>query len=145
MGFGVSGSTAIIFLGVLIATGTLYTATSHAAENLVEAQDADAELALERKNTDISITNATYDSGNSSLTVNVTNTGAQTLAVDETTLLVDNTYTATPSANTTVDGVQTTNLWHPGGNLSITVSSPSSPSRVKIVTGSGIATTEGVN
>ncbi|KAB1188717.1 MULTISPECIES: fla cluster protein FlaF [Haloferax] len=137
MGFGVSGSTAIIFLGVLIATGTFYTATSHAAENLVEARDADAELALERQNTAISLTNATYDTG--TLTVNVTNTGAETLAVDETTLLVDNNFTAPDT--TSVDGSQATNLWHPGGTLSIDVAEPSAPTRVKLVTGNGVAAT----
>ncbi|WP_416839398.1 fla cluster protein FlaF [Haloferax sp. DFSO52] len=139
MGFGVSGSTALIFLGVLIATGTLYTATSNATENVLEAQDADSELALERKNTEISVANATYYSGNTTLVVNVTNTGAQTLAVDETTVLVDNEY-ATPET-TSVEGSQATNLWHSGGNLTIEVRNGTQPGRVKIVTGTGVAAT----
>ncbi|MFC7203970.1 fla cluster protein FlaF [Haloferax namakaokahaiae] len=144
MGFGVSGSTAIIFLGVLIATGTLYTATSNASENLLEAQDADAEQALERTNTEIVISNATYNaSGSDSLVVNITNTGATTLEVDETTLLVDNVYTNT-SGVTTVDGNQATNLWYPGEHLVMNVSLGSAPGRVKVVTGTGVAATEEV-
>lgn len=138
MGFGVSGSTAIVFLGVLIATGTLYTATSNAAENVLEAHDADSELALERQNTAISVTNATYDTGNATLTVTVTNTGAATLAVDETTLLVDNEYTA-PDA-TSVDG-ESTNLWYSGGTLTVEVTDVNASSRVKVVTGTGVAAT----
>ena len=143
MGFGVSGSTAIIFLGVLIATGTLYTATSNATENVLEAQDADSELALERKNTAITVANATYDSGSSTLTVNVTNTGAQTLEVDETTVLVDNEYAA--PVTTSVDGSQATNLWPSGGNLTIEVSNETQPGRVKVVTGTGVAATGDVS
>ncbi|ELZ91358.1 fla cluster protein flaF [Haloferax mucosum ATCC BAA-1512] len=145
MGFGVSGSTAIIFLGVLIATGTLYTATSNATENVLEARDANSERALERMNTDISITNATYDTGTSNLTVNVTNTGAETLSVDETTLLVDNAHVTVPDANSSVEGDTTTDLWYAGQNLSIVVGVSSEPPRVKVVTGTGVAATEVVS
>ncbi|WP_410764987.1 fla cluster protein FlaF [Haloferax sp. DFSO60] len=143
MGFGVSGSTAIIFLGVLIATGTLYTATSNASENILDAQDADAEQTLERTNTRITISNATYNMTNTSLVVNVTNTGATTLAVDETTLLVDNVYNDTAGV-TTVDGNQATNLWYPGEHLIMNVSLGTPPNRVKVVTGTGVAATEEV-
>ncbi|WP_411963132.1 fla cluster protein FlaF [Haloferax sp. YSMS24] len=143
MGFGVSGSTAIIFLGVLIATGTLYTATSNATENVLEAQSDDSELTLERKNTAITVANATYDSGNATLVVNVTNTGASTLAVDETTVLVDNDY-STPDT-TSVGGSQSTNVWPPGENLTVEVTNPTQPTRVKVVTGAGVAATGGVS
>ncbi|WP_042662087.1 MULTISPECIES: fla cluster protein FlaF [unclassified Haloferax] len=145
MGFGVSGSTAVIFLGVLVATGTLYTATSNASENVLEAQDADAERALERTNTDITVTNATYDAGNESLTVNLTNAGSETLSVSETTLLVDNRYVDVPAANATVDGDAGTDLWYAGENLSLVVGVDPTPERVKVVTGSGVAATEAVN
>ncbi|AKU07303.1 MULTISPECIES: fla cluster protein FlaF [Haloferax] len=145
MGFGVSGSTAVIFLGVLVATGTLYTATSNASENVLEAQDADAERALERTNTDIAVTNATYDAGNESLTVNLTNAGSETLSVSETTLLVDNTYVDVPAANATVDGDAGTDLWYAGENLSLVVDADPTPARVKVVTGSGVAATGAVN
>ncbi|MGB9958189.1 fla cluster protein FlaF [Haloferax prahovense] len=145
MGFGVSGSTAVIFLGVLVATGTLYTATSNASENVLEAQDADAERALERTNTDITVTNATYDAGNESLTVNLTNAGSETLSVSETTLLVDNRYVDVPAANATVDGDAGTDLWYAGENLSLVVGVGPTPERVKVVTGSGVAATGAVN
>ncbi|WP_042665701.1 fla cluster protein FlaF [Haloferax sp. ATB1] len=145
MGFGVSGSTAVIFLGVLVATGTLYTATSNASENVLEAQDADAERALERTNTDITVTNATYDTGNESLTVNLTNVGSETLSVSETTLLVDNTYVDVPAANATVDGDAGTDLWYAGENLSLVVGVDPTPERVKVITGSGVAATEAVS
>ncbi|AFK18937.1 fla cluster protein FlaF [Haloferax mediterranei ATCC 33500] len=145
MGFGVSGSTAIIFLGVLIATGTLYTATSNATENVLEAQDADAEQALERTNTEISIAEASYDSGTSNLTVNVTNNGSETLSVNETTLLADNAHVKVPNENSTVEGDTTTDLWFAGENLTIEVGFDSAPSRVKVVTGTGVAATEEVS
>ena len=139
MGFGVSGSTAIIFLGVLVATGTLYTATSNATENVLEARDASAEQALERTNTAIDVTNATHYGGNDTLVVTATNTGSETLSVGETTLLVDNVYTS-PN-DTSVDGNAVTDLWYAGENLTMTIGMTDPPNRVKLVTATGVAAT----
>ena len=50
MGFGVSGASAIIFLGLLIGGVTLYAAVDATAEQLDEAHDSNQERLLDRTN-----------------------------------------------------------------------------------------------
>ena len=133
MGFGVSGASAIIFLGLLIAGVTAYSATDAAGERIREANQDNHERLLDRRNTAINVTNATLVSGN--LTVAVENTGSTTLSVNDTTVLVNNTYYSTSGAN--VDGVVATDLWEPGETLRMNVSS-SAPARVTVATESGV-------
>lgn len=143
MGFGVSGSAAIIFLGVLVCTGTLYTAAAGSAERLVDAEQDNYERILDRRNTDVDVASARFNATTGVLVVRANNTGATTLSVDATTLLVDNEYVAVPPANSRVDGSAATNLWAPGETLEVEVSA-TAPARVKLVTGAGVAATEPV-
>lgn len=136
MGFGVSGSTAIIFLGVLIATGTLYTTTAATVEQVDEARDEQQEHLLDRRNTEIDVTSAVYNSTSGTLNLSVSNEGATTLSVNGTTLLVDNRYESTATAS--VDGITATDLWEPGETLTLNVSM-TEPARVKVVTEQGVA------
>lgn len=142
MGFGVSGSTAIIFLGVLIATGTLYTAAAGTAETLEDAHDSDEERLLDRRNTAITVGSVTFNNStpNYPTDVNVTNTGTTTLSVNDTSMLVDNEYKDLSSApSVTVDGASGTDVWAPGETLRVELNLDDSPSRVKIVTENGIS------
>ena len=142
VGFGVSGSTAVIFLGVLIASGTLYTATAGTAEQVSEASDAEGEELLDRRNTAIDVTQAVYDNNSTSPTtetfnVTVTNDGTTTLSVNDTSLLVDNEYVVPDS--TAVDGDATTDVWAPDQQLVFETTNASTPDRVKVVAENGVA------
>ncbi|MFC6825913.1 fla cluster protein FlaF [Halopelagius fulvigenes] len=137
MGFGVSGSTAIIFLGVLICTGTLYTAAAGTAEQLTDAEEENHERLLDRRNTEIDIFNATYNtSDGNGVVILVNNTGSTTLSVRDTTVLADNEY-QNVSASTYVEGDRDTDLWAPGETLRIDLATDAS--RVKIVTETGVS------
>jgi flagellar protein FlaF len=142
VGFGVSGSTAIIFLGVLIATGTLYTAAAGTAETLEDAHDSDEERLLDRRNTDINVTSVTYrnNSGSYPVEIRVNNTGTETLSVNDTSILVDNEYRPIGEAKTvTVDGTSGTDIWASGETLFIELfPEDSPPQRVKVVTENGV-------
>ena len=142
MGFGVSGSTAIIFLGVLVCTGTLYTAAAGSAEQLSDARHANEERILEQRNTAIDITSATYTDNNGSYPTSVTveNTGTTTLSVNETSLLVDNGYRPLNDADVLeVDGTSGTDVWAPGETLLVEFTLTERPGRVKLVTGYGVS------
>lgn len=140
MGFSVSGSAAIVFVGAFLAFSTLYTASANGFERTAEAQSAVDEEALIQQNTEIAISTATYDSGTGNLTVAVTNNGSTSLSVPAVDLVVDNAYR--DDASRRVDGNATTDLWLPGETLRLEVSLASQPSRVKVVSGPGIAATE---
>lgn len=138
MGFGVSGASAIIFLGLLIAGVTMYSAADHTVERLSEASDDEGERVLDRRNTAINVTNATYVGATQNLTVAVENTGSTTLSVNGTTILVNNSHR--PMENATVDGIAATDLWAPGEVLRLNTSEgATAPSRVTIVTENGVS------
>jgi len=137
MGFGVSGSTAVIFLGVLIASGTLYTAAAGSAEQITDARDGKGEDLLDRRNTDLEITKTVYNQSTDVLELNVTNTGTTTLSVNGTSLLVDNDY-VTPDT-TSVDGGGSTDVWGAGDVLVVTATNNSTPDRVTVVAENGVA------
>lgn len=141
MGFSVSGATAVIFVGLLVSAATVYPAVDRYADRRSAATAAAEERDLTRQNTAIEPLNATYNASTDQLTVTVRNTGASTLSVPSTDLLVDGEYTRQTAANTTVEGIATTDIWAPGETLTVTVSRASAPDRIKVVSGPGVAVT----
>jgi flagellar protein FlaF len=139
VGFSVSGSAAIVFVGAFLAFSTLYTASANGFERTSDASHAVNEEALERQNTAIEVVNVTYDNG--TLTVAATNNGSVELSVPAVDLLVDNVYQDTFESRT-VEGDASTDLWLPGERLRLEVSVASRPARIKLVTGPGVADTE---
>ena len=137
MGFGVSGSTAVIFLGVLIASGTLYTAAAGSAEQISEARDEDSEDLLERRNTAIDVTRVVYYNDSDDLEINVTNVGTTALSADGTSLLLDNVHTNPDT--TRVDGDIDTDVWGADQTLKLMINNVSQPDHVKVVAENGIA------
>jgi flagellar protein FlaF len=141
LGFSVSGSAAIIFVGIFLAFSTAYTASANGFENVSDATSDVEDQALERQNTALSVANATYDAGNDTLSVDVVNEGSTTLSVNGTDLLVDNTY-RDDYAVRRVAGDNSTDLWLPGEQLHLEISASTKPTRVKVVSGPGVAVTE---
>ncbi|WP_332897795.1 hypothetical protein [Haladaptatus sp. CMSO5] len=143
MGFATSGATAVIFIGLLVAVGTLYPAMEHADERVFDARDAHDDRALDQRNTAITVTQTTYNATLNELTVTVENTGSTTLSVTQTDLLVDGAYQA--SRTTSVGGDANRTVWVSGETLTITVTGVvPQPSRVKVVTEYGVAAVEEV-
>ena len=141
MGFSVSGSAAIVFVGIFLAFSTAYTASANGFERVTDAKSAVDEEALDRQNTALSVTNATYDAGNATLTVEAVNEGTTALDVDAVDLIVDNAY-RDDYAVRRVGGDNATRLWLPGERLHLEVTVTSQPDRIKLVTGPGVAATE---
>ena len=130
-----------MFVGLFLAFSTAYTASANGFERVTDASTAVNEQSLERQNTALDITTATYDAGNETLTVEVVNEGTTTLAVNATDLLVDNTYRNDFTVRL-VDDDDATGLWLPGERLHVELSAPNQPTRVKVVSGPGVAATE---
>lgn len=139
MGFSVSGATAVILIGGLIAFSFAFTAASNGLEQVSEAQNDRDERTLAQQNTAIEIAGSTYDGTADELTVLVNNTGSAELTVNGTSLLVDGTYQS--GVSTSVDGDGSTELWLPGEQLRLVVGATTQPARVKVVTETGVAAT----
>ena len=139
MGFSVSGSAAIIFVGLLVAAGIAIPPMIGSFGSLAGAQGEQVDRGVEALNTDFEITGAVYDDGDDELDLNVSNTGSTTLGVAETSLLIDGEIPNSGDVTTTIDGDET-ELWLPGETLSITVNNVDpEPDRVKIVAENGIS------
>ena len=113
MGVSVSASTAIIVAGLFFAFTTFYPVAANGFDRVSDAQHGINERALERQNTEFTVTNATDDTDTDTLTVNATNEGSVGLVADDATLVVGNEYVDVggPNATTTVDGDGDTALW----------------------------------
>ena len=145
MGFSVSGATVILFLGIFISFGVAYTAANDGFERVSDAYTDSTDDELTRKNTAISVADASVanEGGQLYLNVSVNNTGSTALSVNDTDILIDGIYTGhTEMATLEVDGDDATDLWLPGETLQANVSVESRPTRVKVVTGPGVAATE---
>jgi flagellar protein FlaF len=141
LGFSVSGSAAIVFVGIFLAFSSAYTASANGFERVTDAKSAVDEDALDRQNTALSVTNATYNAGNDTLTVEAVNEGTTALEIGAVDLLVDNAYRDNFTART-VGGDNSTDLWLPGERLHLEVNATTRPNRVKIVSGPGVADAE---
>ncbi|WP_435316820.1 flagellin [Haloarchaeobius sp. TZWSO28] len=140
MGLSTSGAAAILFVGVLLTVSTAVPVLETANERVTTAVDDRGERELERRNTDMNVTNVTYNASTDRLTVNVTNTGSRTLSVNETDLLVDGVYRT--DATTRVEGDSGRVLWMPGESLQFELTGvTTTPDRVKLVTEYGVAET----
>jgi flagellar protein FlaF len=137
VGFSVSASAAIVFVGFVVAFTTLYPVAANGFERVSDARDAAGDRALDRENTDIDHLNATWSNTTETLTVNLTNTGTTALSVEHTDLLVDNTHW---TGDRSVEDDADTEVWLPGERLTITVQNVTiRPDRVKVVSDHGVS------
>lgn len=145
MGFSVSGAFALLLVAFLISFGAFYTASTGAFDEIQDAQVDQVDRNVDAINTDIEIGSARYnESGESELVIVANNTGATTLHINETTLLVDGAYVEGWQADAEIDGLGDRSLWIPQSTLEISVEPDDGdvdPGRVKLVTSNGIAAT----
>lgn len=136
MGFSVSASAAVIFVGLVVVFTTVYPAVDNGFERLTDARQDDADRLLAQQNTAIDVTNVTYDGGSNTLIVTANNTGSTTVSLSDTDLIVDNEYY---EGTRTVEGSSATDLWQPGETLTVEVTVSPAPDRVRLVAEHGVA------
>lgn len=140
MGFSVSGSFAIVFLGALIALSMAYTAGANGFERVNDAREDQSDRVIERHNIGLEVANVTYFGSNDTFRVTVNNTGATGLSVEATDVIVDNTYLT--NGTRSVAGDAGTDLWLPGEQLIVNVSLPTKPDAVTVATERGLSARE---
>ncbi|WP_284012726.1 flagellin [Halobaculum litoreum] len=138
MGLSVSASAGVVFLGVFLAVGIVYPAAANGFEQVTDARHDAADRALDRANTAVDVTDATYNTTTSTLTVNATNDGTTAVGVNDTTLLVDNSIPPTADVTTTVAGGVATDLWLPGETVTFEVDLAAAPNRTQVVVDHGV-------
>jgi len=141
MGFSTSGSLLLVFFGVMIAVGTVYSVSANTVERVTEATDDQQERLGTVQQSGIEVVDAVYnESGDEHLVVRVNNTGETTLDATEVDVIVDGEYRGTDDfERVEVDGTNST-VWLPGDQLVLEDEDASgAPTRVKVVSGPGVA------
>lgn len=143
-GFATSGSFVIIFIGLFLALGTLYTVTANTGERLSDARQAQQERQNTIQRTAVNVTDATWTSGDATLTVTVENTGDATLSVAAADTVVDGRYVGIGDYERVEVAGQDSDVWRPGEVLVLedddTVAGfGTTPDRVRVVTETGVA------
>lgn len=138
MGFGVSGATGILLVGIVFNVGSLSAAYLSVQQNLQDAGRLQEARTLMSRNGSLQIDNQSYDGGTQTLTVNLTNTGSVTFDVTDLDLLLDGAYQTTTIASKKVEGA-TTVVWPPQTRLEVAATITPAPSSILIVTGTGAA------
>lgn len=128
---------AIVFVGALIAFGVVFPTAIDSTQQVGDAHSEQSDQLLDRKNTDISINETTYDETDGDLVVTVDNEGTTALEVSRTDVIVDGDYRV-PNV-TAVAGDDGTDVWQSGETVEVTFEDVSEPSTVKVVTASGNA------
>ena len=142
MGFSVSGSAAIIFVGIIVAIGVAVPPVVGSFGSLAGAQGEQVDRGIDALNTEFEIESATYDDENNRLTLELVNTGSTTLSVAGTSVLLDGAIPAEDDVTTEVDSDASAELWLPGQRLMIEIEGVTAqPDRVKVVAENGIAET----
>jgi len=141
MGFGTSGSLLLVFAGLFVAVGSLYTVTANTAERMADATGAETDQFHEIQQSGINVTSAEWDQSAGDLVVRVDNTGETALDVENVDVLADGAYVRIDEfERREVDG-QSSEIWRPGEQLVLedTDTVGSQPGRVKVVAGPGLA------
>lgn len=146
MGFSVSGATAIVFLGAVIAFGSAYPVIVDSTEAIADAQGQQSDRMLEQQNSDISVLTTTYNRSNDTLTATVANNGTTALTVGDVDILVNGTYRE--AATVEVVDAPDSDVWLAGETVrvqvSVTPATDGNTVRLKVVTGPGVADATGV-
>lgn len=139
MGFSVSASTLIIFLGVMVAMSAVYGAWNFSQNELETANDQAQTDRLEKFQTSIEIVDTTYNVSGNKYTINVSNNGSVGLEANDTTIILDGDVV---DATIKVKNHQGSEHWLPGEFLIANVSISSEPSRTKVVAENGVSDVE---
>jgi flagellar protein FlaF len=131
----------MMMVAAFIGFGMFYTATANSFEQINDARNDRADRTLDRENTEIALTDVTYNESVQSLNITARNTGTTDLELDELDVLADNTYLT--GYRSAVEGDETTNLWLPREQLVINATGiDTDPGQATIVTGPGISATD---
>lgn len=143
-GLATSASFLIVFIGIFLVLGTLYTVAGNTAERLADARDDQLEHHERVALTQIDVTNATWNTSTSNFTVTVNNTGETTLTPSDADTIVDGDYVSISEYERVEVDSRDTDVWRPGEQLVLedadTIANfVSTPDRVRFVTGVVVA------
>lgn len=142
-GFATSASLLLVFVGLFVALGALYSVAANTEERVREARADARSHHHDVQGTAVNVTEATWD-GDDNLTLRIENTGDVPLSVPDADTVVDGTYVGISDYERVEVAGADSDLWRPGEVLVLededTVAGfATTPDRVAVVTGPGVA------
>lgn len=137
-GLSVSAAAAIIFTGFLFVFSVLFIAITNNINLVSEGMEKQQENLIDKEQTKVQITNTTYNNITLTLTIKAKNVGGIVLDSDKIDVLVDGVLYTDSIFSKSINGVSR-RTWAPGETLVIKLSYPTEPSRIKLITGNGVA------
>lgn len=131
-----SVTTLILFIGIVFAGSVMLSAGSEYVNNIANSNSEVLNDIRETKNTDFTISKINYDSSTNKLSINVVNTGSETIDVSDIDLVADGKYRLYDSS---VNSNPDRSVLNPNEKLLIESNSITQrPSSIKLSVGSGI-------
>lgn len=112
----------------------IYGAINTSYDTVSEADRKEFERMMERKHTEIELMGTQFGEG--LLTLTIRNTGNIILHTRTLEVLLDGTWATAGIGSMTVEGT-VTDIWGPGEDLEIGITTSVQPERIKIITGNG--------
>lgn len=139
----------VLAVALIAGLGGLYVATANAVESVTEAGAARHDASVALVGTAVNVTTAQWEITDSNLTITVTNTGDRVLEASAVDAIVDGRFVGFEDFERTEVGGRNTDVWRPGEQLVLEDGDTvldyfSTPDRVKVVTGPGVADAAGV-
>jgi flagellar protein FlaF len=135
MGVGVSVSTAIIFIGVVISAASMIGTLDDAQSTWIDIRQAIEERDMMASQTDIAIDHI----DRTNWTVELLNTGGSTIHIAEIDVLLNGTWSNGLISSMEISGHEGSKYMYPGETLIIRFNVGLDDTSVKIVTGNGIS------
>lgn len=131
-----SVTTLILFIGIVFAGSVMLSAGSEYVNNIANSNSEVLNDIRETKNTDFTISEINYDSSTNKLSINVVNTGSETIEVSDIDLVADGKYRLYDSS---VNSNPDRSVLNPNEKLLIESNSITQrPSSIKLSVSSGI-------
>lgn len=131
-----SVTTLILFIGIVFAGSVMLSAGSEYVNNIANSNSEVLNDIRETKNTDFTISEINYDSSTNKLSINVVNTGSETIDISDIDLVADGKYRLYDSS---VNSNPDRSVLNPNEKLLIESNSITQrPSSIKLSVSSGI-------
>ena len=141
-GFSTAASLLVVFVGLFLALGSLYTVTANTAGRVGDAREDQRDHQDDVASTAIHVASAEWDASARTFVVRVNNTGETTLSVPATDTVVVGRYVAVGDYERVTVAGEPSDLWRPGEQLVLEDDDTvAAPDRVKVVTETGVAAT----
>lgn len=138
MGFSVSASTIIIFIGLVVSAGMLYGAWDYSQDTLTEGEEIKNQLHIDKQQTDIEILGETVEHIDQYLVFDAYNDGNAEHSLEHVSVVIDGEIKDGMVNEVFVKGHDDSGVWLPGDTIHMNVTVEETPDRIVLIVDNGV-------